>query len=304
MLHIHPELHPDRLRGHIIGLSGPTASGKTALALRLAEGLDSVIINADSMQVYREIPILTAQPTPEEQATAPHQLFGIRSVAEDFSVGKWLPLATEAITHALERGKTPILVGGTGLYFYNLINGLSEIPHVSDEVRNTARTMLETQGLEALVEDLRQRDPATAAAIEITNPRRVLRAWEVLEATGIPLIEWQHHTAPPPFPAERYRLFFLAPERETLYARINQRFETMFHHGALEEAKTVRKMHLSPDLPAMKAHGLPELLAHLQGTMTLEYAIAQAQMNTRRYAKRQFTWWRGQMENVTWLDVS
>lgn len=275
-------------------IMGPTASGKTALALALAEALDGEIVNADSMQMYRDLRVLTARPSPEEEAAHPHHLFGPIDAAERFSVGCWAPMALEAIAGIRARGRTPIVVGGTGLFFKALTEGLAPAPAAPDAVRAAIAGRLEREGAAALHADLACRDPATAARLSPNDAVRIARALEVLEATGEGLSALQARTAPP---LERSAWAGVAiwPERAQLYAAIDARFEGMLAAGALEEARSLAGRGLDPALPAMKAHGMPWLAAHLRGEMRLEDAASLAQRDTRRYAKRQFTWIAGQM---------
>jgi tRNA dimethylallyltransferase len=275
-------------------LAGPTASGKSALALALAERLDGVLINADSMQVYRELRILTARPSAEDEARAPHRLYGIVSAAEPFSVGRWLPLARAAIEEALAAGRTPIVVGGTGLYFMALLQGLAPAAAAPPELREAARRRLAELGLEAFRAELAARDPAAAA---LRDPQRLLRAWEVVEATGRPLSAWR--AAPPQGAYEGAWLgVVLERPRPELYGRIDRRFREMVEAGALDEVRA-----LSGRAANLKASGLPELRRCLAGELSLEAAVDAAQQATRRYAKRQLTWLRNKMRAWEWLDA-
>ncbi len=275
-------------------IMGPTASGKSALALALAERIGGEIVNADSMQVYRDFRVLTARPSPEEEAQAPHHLYGHIDAAELYSTGRWLTDALAAIADIQSRGKTPIIVGGTGLYFKALTQGLADIPAADPETRAALRARAESEGAPALHAELAARDPITASRLEPNDTPRILRALEVLETTGESITSLQAATAPP-LPREAWAGIALTPDREALYAVINRRFETMLEHGALDEVRAFAARNLDPALPATKAHGAPALTTYLHGEISLEAAAEIGQRDTRRYAKRQFTWIGGQM---------
>ncbi|QFU16024.1 tRNA (adenosine(37)-N6)-dimethylallyltransferase MiaA [Microvirga thermotolerans] len=281
-------------------IAGPTASGKSALGLRLARALDGVVVNADSMQVYRDLRVLTARPTPEEEALAPHRLYGHVDAAVNFSVGRYMADAT-ALLAELRGRKLPIFVGGTGLYFKALTEGLSDIPPVPEAVREAVRR--ESEGLDTpeLHRLLAERDPETARALRPSDRLRVQRALEVLAATGKPLVSFHGARQPGPLAAVPVVKLFLAPERETLRRRIDARFLAMMEGGALEEVRALGERRLDPMLPAMRAHGVPGLLAYLRGEISREEAIARGQGDTRRYAKRQFTWFRHQLPDWEWV---
>ncbi len=272
-------------------IMGPTASGKSALALELARHVDGEIVNADSMQVYGDLRVLTARPTPEEEAQIPHHLYGHVDAAERYSAGRWVDDATAAITAIEARGRTPIVVGGTGLYFKALTEGLAPAPAAPAEVRARLAAELAQEGAEALHERLALIDPDAARRIGIADAPRILRALEVAES-GEKLSELQQKAEAP---LKRWRGFALWPEREALYAAIERRFDAMISAGALEEVRALAARGLDPTLPAMKAHGAPALMAHLRGEMALAEAIEIAKRDTRRYAKRQFTWMAHQM---------
>lgn len=273
---------------------GPTASGKSALALALAERIGGEIVNADSMQVYRDFRILTARPTPEEEARVPHHLYGHVDAAELYSVGRWLSDALAVIEDIASRGRTPIVVGGTGLYFKALTQGLADIPAADAETRTMLRERAAREGAPALHAELSRRDPITAARLEPNDAPRILRALEVLETTGESISALQASTKPA-LARESWRGLALTPEREALYAAIDARFDKMLAAGAREEVRAFVARKLDPSLPAMKAHGAPALMAHLRGEITLSEAAEIAKRDTRRYAKRQFTWIAGQM---------
>jgi tRNA dimethylallyltransferase len=270
-------------------IAGPTASGKSALALRLAEATGGEIVNADALQLYRDLAILSARPSAEEEARAPHHLFGVADAADGWSVGRWL----EAARKALDRIAGPaIVVGGTGLYFKALTEGLADIPAVPAAVRAKVGECYDALGEAAFREALLRHDPASAQRIEAGDRQRLCRAQEVFEATGKALSDWQGETSGAL--SEAWRAAVLAPPRDELYRRCDERFAGMVEYGALEEVRALAARGLDPVLPAMKAVGVRELAAHLAGELTLEAAIAAAQQETRRYAKRQMTWFRNQ----------
>jgi tRNA dimethylallyltransferase len=282
-------------------IMGPTASGKSALALGLAERIGGEIVNADSMQVYRDFRILTARPTPEEEARARHHLYGHVDAAELYSTGRWLDDALAAIAAIRARNKTSILVGGTGLYFKALTQGLADIPAADPDIRAALRQRAEQQGAPALHAELAARDPQTAARLEPNDAPRILRALEVLETTGESISAFQANTKPA-LAAHEWRGLALTPDREALYAAINMRFDKMIEQGALDEVRAFAARNLDPALPAVKAHGNPALAAHLRGELSLADAAEIGKRDTRRYAKRQFTWIAGQLPD--WLRVS
>lgn len=283
-------------------IAGPTASGKSALALGLARALDGAVINADSQQVYREWRLLTARPSPEDEAAVPHFLYGHVSVASDYSVGAWLADLEAALAVCRARALRPIITGGTGLYSRALTEGLAPIPPVPRETRARAEAELARLGPDALLRRLAEHDPETAAAIDPANPARVLRALEVLEATGTGLAEWHRRTPPPLLPAEATVRLALTPPRAALYARCDARLDAMLEAGVLDEVARVMALGLDPSLPGMKAVGAPELMAHLRGEVPLPEALARAKTATRNYAKRQLTWIRNQMRDWPRLD--
>ena len=280
-------------------IAGPTASGKSAVALGLAEELGGAVINADSMQVYRDLRIITARPTPEEEARVTHRLYGHVDAAENYSVGRWLADARTALDEAREAGRVPILVGGTGLYFKALTQGLSAVPPIPAESRATVRARLEAEGTAALHAELVRRDPSTQ--IRASDRTRIARALEVIEATGRSLSHWHREGLPPLLDGSRAVKVFLAPERDDLRRRIDARFDAMLAAGALEEVRALAARQLDPLLPAMKAHGVPWLMRHLSGEITLAEAAEGGKADTRRYTKRQFTWVRHQLPDWTWI---
>ncbi|HEX4117554.1 MAG TPA: tRNA (adenosine(37)-N6)-dimethylallyltransferase MiaA [Rhizomicrobium sp.] len=283
-------------------IAGPTASGKSAAALDLARHINGALINADAMQVYKEAPILTAQPDVEARAQAPHLLYGHVPARELYSVGRYAEDARRALFEVRAIGKLPIFVGGTGLYFTALTQGLADIPPIPVEVRAKARALLDEIGVGVLHARLSARDPGTAAELRATDPQRVVRAWEVLEATGRPLIQWRKEQRPPLLEGLKLARFVLDPARQILRAKIAERFETMFDHGGAAEALALAG--LDPAFPAAKLLGLRQLAAHAQGRLSREAAIAEAVTATRQFAKRQLTWFRSRMADYDWFDPS
>lgn len=286
-------------------IMGPTASGKSALALAVAERIGGEIVNADSMQVYRDLRVLTARPSIEEEKRAPHHLYGHVDAAALYSTGRWLDDVLAAIASIRARGATPILVGGTGLYFKALTKGLADIPAADPEARAALRARAEREGAPALHAELAARDAVTAARLQPNDTPRILRALEVLETTGESISALQANTKPA-LAREEWVGLALTPDRAALYASINARFDDMLAAGALEEVRAFAARSLDPALPAMKAHGAPALMAHLRGEMKLSEAAEIGQRDTRRYAKRQFTWIGGQMPDwprVTEADL-
>lgn len=278
----------------VIVIGGPTAGGKSALALVLAEAFDGVVINADSMQVYAELDILTARPSPEDQIRAPHRLYGVLPATERCSAARWRALALAEIDAARTAGRLPVVVGGTGLYLRALLEGLAEVPTIPEDVRQAARTEHDRLGGPAFHAALAHRDP-DSARLKPGDSQRLIRAWEVLTATGRPLSAWQRAapaSAPPP--GLRFLPVAVLPPRPALYAACDGRFQSMVERGALAEARALDALGLAADRPALKALGVPELCRHLHGDMALADAVALAQQSTRRYAKRQVTWFRHQ----------
>lgn len=271
-------------------VAGPTASGKSALALALAERLGGIVINADSMQVYRDLRVLTARPTPDEEARVPHRLYGVRSAAEAGSVAWWRDAALAEMDAARAAGRLPILTGGTGMYFAALTDGLAEIPPVTPEARDEARRLLAEIGAAALHAGLSKVDPATAHRLHPSDSQRIARAWEVWRSTGQGLAAWQGRRGDPaPW---RFRAILLDPPREDLRAAIATRFAAMLRDGAIAEVRALLALGLDPALPAMRAHGVPELSAHLRGDITLQEAGRRTELVTGQYTKRQATWFR------------
>jgi tRNA dimethylallyltransferase len=273
----------------VLVVTGPTASGKSAAALALAEQRGGTVINADAMQTYDAFPILTAQPTAEERARVPHALYGVLPLSETLSAARWRDLATAEI----ERAEVPILCGGSGLYLRTLMQGISAIPAVPPELRDQANADWQTMGADAFRGRLAERDPEIVERLKPGDRQRHVRAWEVVQATGRRLSEWQKGEGrPAPW---RFRTILLAPDRAWLRARIETRFDVMLQHGVLEEVRGVFDRHPDPRWPGLKAHGAPELFRFFRGELTLDEARQIAIDHTRQYAKRQMTWFRHQL---------
>jgi tRNA dimethylallyltransferase len=288
-------------KGRAILIAGPTASGKSALALALAEQLGGVVINADSMQVYRELRVLTARPTLAEEARCPHALYGFVAGAEAYSAGRYAGDVARALVEARGAGRVPIVVGGTGLYFKVLLEGLSPVPAIDPDVRAYWREQAARRPASELHAMLAARDSQTAARLMPTDPQRIVRALEVFESTGRSLSQWQRQPGSPVLAeADTVRLLVL-PERKAQVAAIDARFEAMLAAGALDEVRALVALGLSRELPVMRALGVSALAAHLAGDTPLEAAVANAQAQSRQYAKRQRTWLRRNM--IAWKDA-
>lgn len=283
-------------------IAGPTASGKSALAMALAERLGGMIINADSMQVYRELRVLTARPSLEDEARVPHELFGFVPVREAYSAARYAADAALAIAEAQASGLRPIVVGGTGLYFKALLQGLSPIPEIPAEIRAYWRRRAAEVGVAVLHAELAARDAETAARLAPTDPQRIVRALEVIEATGRPLAEWQRLPGVPVIHEDRCVKLVVSLERDEIYRRSDARFLAMLEHGAIEEACGMAALRLDPQLPAMRALGLRPLIQLHAGEIGREEAVRRAQAETRQFIKRQLTWLRGNM--IAWNSVS
>ena len=280
----------------IVCIAGPTASGKSAFAVKLAKKCEGEVINADALQVYKQLHVLSARPDEQEMGNIPHHFYGHINASVRYSTGMWLKEADALIIDILARGKTPILVGGTGLYFKALTQGLAKIPQPDEQAVAEAQSILDEQGIAALRARAEQLDPAASQRVLGDDPQRLLRIVGVALGTGKPISVWQRETKPV-LPRGTWRGMALLPKREAVYAKINARFAHMVKNGGLEEARRVRALGLAADLPAMKAIGLRELTAHLDGELSLDAAIETAMRETRRFAKRQFTWIRGQMKD-------
>ena len=276
-------------------IAGPTASGKSALALALAQRFGGVVINADSMQVYRDLSVITARPTPAEMGEVPHRLYGHVDGAVNHSAAAYAAEAAGLLAELARQGTLPVLVGGTGLYFKALTEGFSAIPPVPDAVRAAFRARVAETETQLLHAELGRVDAAMAERLKPADRMRIMRALEVFEATGRSIASFQGEREPGPLEGLPLLKLFVNPEREEVRARIDRRFEQMMGQGALEEVAALRERKLDPLLPVMRAHGVPGLIAHLDGTIGLDEAITRGQADTRAYAKRQVTWFRHQM---------
>jgi tRNA dimethylallyltransferase len=294
-------VHSQDNNSNAVLIAGPTASGKSALALELAQSTGGVVVNADSMQVYRDLRVITARPSPEEEARVPHRLYGHVDAAVNFSAGHWVIDAAAVLKEARAQNRLAIFTGGSGLYFKALTRGLSAVPPIPVELRESVRSRLERDGVEALHAELARRDPASAERLKPRDRTRIARALEVIEATGRSLTDWHRDGLPPLLPPGTFRALFLEPDRDALYARIDARFDEMLKAGALQEVAALAARGLDPLLPAMKAHGVPALIRHLRGEITLEEAAVIGRADTRHYAKRQFTWFRHQLPEFEWV---
>ena len=283
-------------------IAGPTASGKSALALRLAQEIGAEIVNGDALQLYADLRLLTARPSVEEEAQAPHHLFGTVDAADGWSVGRWQRAATSVLGDIAERGRPAVVVGGTGLYFRALTHGLADVPQTPAEVRRASAADFDALGEAAFRDRLAQVDPAAEARISPADRQRLSRAWEVYAATGTSLSDWQARTDPALEPAS-WNAVALEPPRQALYDRCDVRLENMIDQGALDEVAALAARELDPALPAMKAVGYRELAAYLRGETSLAEGLDAAQRETRRYAKRQSTWLRGQMADWPRIDA-
>ena len=287
---------------NLIIIGGPTGSGKSALALKLAEKMGGAIVNADSMQQYRELRIITARPTLGEHRRAPHYLYGYRSADQPGSAGQWLDQAIRAIDEIKAQERVPIVVGGTGLYLQALLQGIAPVPDVPGKVREETSLRFDALGVPGFHQDLARRDPDQAALLEPGDRQRLIRAAEVLEATGKSLLYWKS------LPRKRVALpepiagIALMPPRPELHARIERRLHRMIDEGALGELEALRTKNLDPNLPLMKAVSVPELMAHLDGRIDLPTAIERATAKTRQFAKRQMTWFRHQLPELEALN--
>jgi tRNA dimethylallyltransferase len=290
------------MRYDAVLIAGPTASGKSAAALALAEALNGAVINADSMQVYREAPILTAQPSPSDQARVPHLLYGHVGVDDAYSAGRYAADAANALAQARALGRLPVFVGGSGLYFMALTDGLAEMPPIPPAVREEARALLEEIGVAALHQRLAGRDPETAAGLRPSDQQRVLRAYEVFEASGRPLKQWQTASSQSVLKDMRLAKFVLDPPRQEFRDRIARRFEAMMAAGAVTEAVALKN--LDPALPAAKLLGLRPLIDLAEGRLNQAEAVARAVIATRQFAKRQATWFRNRMGDYVRVNPS
>jgi tRNA dimethylallyltransferase len=283
-------------------IAGPTGSGKSGLALALAQRCRGVVINADSMQVYRELRILTARPTVADEARVPHMLYGFVAGSDAYSAGRYLSDAAKAIGAAHSSGRPAILVGGTGLYFRALLHGLSPIPPVPQAIRAHWRAEAARLGAAKLHAELARRDPEMAAKLKATDPQRVIRALEVFEATEKSLLRWQREPGVPVLNEEETIRLVLVLERDEIYRRCNVRFEVMMQQGALDEVGALARLALDPELSVMRALGVRPLMALLAGRVERERAVEAAKAETRGYARRQLTWMKGNM--MSWKSIT
>ncbi|MFV0625813.1 MAG: tRNA (adenosine(37)-N6)-dimethylallyltransferase MiaA [Alphaproteobacteria bacterium] len=286
----------------VIIIGGSTASGKSALAFDLAKELDGIIINADSMQVYKDTPILSANPTVEEKTQIPHKLYEIYEADKHGNVSEWLKLATEEIKLAWQSKKTPILVGGTGMYFHSLINGMSPIPETKKEIKNKTEQLLNEIGSKELHKKLNEIDSKTAERLSPNDSTRVKRAYEVWLDTGKSISDWHEEENIKIIPEAEFFTIKIIPSAEEVDERCYNRFEKMIELGALEEVKKLKEKKLSQNLPAMKAIGIPELSDYLDGKISLEEAINLGKLRTRQYAKRQRTWFAHKFDAKLTID--
>ncbi len=287
----------------VLIVAGPTASGKSALALDLAEAFDGVVINADSMQVYRELRVLSARPNDSEIARAPHRLYGVLSGREACSAGKWRDMAMAEIAECHAKGKLPIITGGTGMYLNALTEGIAPIPDIPAGIRQQITADLEKAGHQAFFNDFAKRDPHTAATLDPSNTQRLIRAAEVLAGTGRGLAAWHHEPMVTPPEGMVFKKLCYMPPRDILYDRCNRRFDLMIEQGAIEEVRGLLAENLPETAPVMKAVGVREIAAYLAGQIDLETAKEKSQRETRRYAKRQLTWFRHQMSDKEIIDA-
>ena len=285
-------------------IAGPTASGKSTLAINIARKCNGAIINADALQVYEGWNILTARPADKDLAQCPHYMYGHVAMDQSYSVGGWLRDIKQQVVECAKRGERPVIVGGTGLYFTALTQGLADIPKVPDEVRQKADQMAIDQGRGVFAEILKLKDPDTYARIDVLNPARTQRAWEVLEATGTGLSKWQANQQAPIVPEGEAHLISLTSDTNWLNARIDKRFDTMVSLGALEECRAAMDSWWDEILPSCKAIGAKELIYHLKGELGLTEAVEAAKLQSRRYAKRQRTWFRSRMQTWHKLHIS
>ena len=297
---LHGQAPPSPAEGQtsVVVIAGPTATGKSTLAVDVAETRGGTVINADSIQVYRDLRVLTARPTVAEEARLPHRLYGVLDGGARCSAGAWCDMALAEIERAREQGRLPIVVGGTGLYLRALIDGLNAVPPVPDEIRKATSELHDELGTAGLFEQLERWDPKTARRIDPRNPQRVMRAWEVMVATGRPLADWQDDPSSGPPPHLAFHIVCLMPPRDLLYADCDERFAAMMTAGAVDEVRRVIDGQWPPDAPVRKAIGFSEVAAYVAGDVSLPQAIEAGQGATRRYAKRQVTWFRHQIPPV------
>lgn len=284
--------------GEVVVIAGPTASGKSGLALELAQKYDGVVINADSMQIYKGIPILSAAPTSGDKKQAEHLLYEIFEPSVNSSVAEWLSMAVDSVLDVQDRGKIPIVVGGTGFYLESLIAGVSPIPQTNVEVKVGVKKLLDDGGVAAVYACLQEEDPAGAKMVKSADTTRARRALEIFRDTGKSIAEWFQMPLVKPLPDAQFNIIRLMPELNDLEARCSTRFDMMMDAGALDEVKALATMNLDKSLPAMKAIGVAELLSYLEGQCSLGEAVSLAKLHTRQYAKRQLTWFRNRLSKL------
>ncbi len=285
-------------------IAGPTASGKSGLAIEIAQKIGGAIINADALQVYTGWNILTARPSAKDLSQCPHYMYGHVAMDKSYSVGAWLRQIEPQIMECIRCDERPIIVGGTGLYFSALTQGLADIPEIPLKIRQIADQMVQDQGRDVFAEILKHKDPDTYAQIDVQNPMRTQRAWEVLTATGTGLSRWQKNQHPPLIPAAQAHLISLTSDTDWLNARIDKRFDLMLAQGALAECRAALDSWWDETLPSCKAIGAKELISHLKGELGLTEAVEAAKLQSRRYAKRQRTWFRSRMAAWNELHIS
>lgn len=281
---------------NVIVIGGPTASGKSGLAVRLAQDLNGVVINADASQVYKGMPVISAAPSPDDYAKAEHRLYEYLDVSVNGNVFLWLNEAVKTVREVWSEGKIPIVVGGGGLYLDNLINGTTPIPPVKPEIRAEAAAFVEQNGIKALYERLRTEDAAAAAMLNPADTTRVRRAYEIWRSTGRSIADWYKEPMVQKLPEAGFLTVALLPEKKMLDVRCDFRFDQMLANGAVDEVKYLAGRKLSPELPAMRAKGVPELMAALKGIVSFDEAAELAKLHTRQYAKRQLTWFRNKLK--------
>ena len=284
-------------------ITGPTASGKSALAVELARSHNGVVVNADSMQIYDTLRILTARPSEADMEGIPHHLYGHIPAAQAYSTGVWLREAGALVERLRGEGRMPVFVGGTGLYFKALTGGLSDMPEIPSDIRNRLRGRLLAEGAEVLHRELAERDRAVAETLNPQDGQRIVRALEVIEATGRSIAAFQGKTGPMVVDPDRARKIVVLPDRTVLHERINGRFEKMLAIGAEEEVQALLALDLPPEMPVMKAIGVAQIAAMLKGEMTRADVLEAGAAATRQYAKRQMTWFRNQMDE-SWERLS
>jgi tRNA dimethylallyltransferase len=282
-------------------IAGPTASGKSELAMQTAKNNGGIVVNADSMQVYRELRIITARPSAQDEARVPHRLYGHRASVDGYSVAAWLADVAPLIAEARAGGPPLIIVGGTGLYFKALLEGLSPVPDIPDDIRAHWRAAAQIKSAADLHAELAARDTEMAARIAPSDSQRIVRALEVLEATGISLAQWQRRQGEPLITEDEVEKLFVSPPRDILYERCDARFDTMLSAGALDEVRQLRELRLDAGLPVMRALGVRPLLGLLESSLDAARAVELAKTETRRYAKRQLTWARRNM--IAWKTI-